>query len=580
MTHASQISITAQDFLEFGNLNGIVVEDGQMRVGDRATTFPIMWVANAGEASVSKIDTKTGQELARYWTFFPDQAQTSAWSGPAPSRTAVDSRGNVYVANRHFDNRKPSVMKVLNQDAVDHADDGQLNTSVNVSGEGPIDPDTEMMPLEDTNSTGQVDPEDLRDDRIRWHVTVGNERDLGRSLCIDNADNIWLGMYNGRTYYQLDGDTGELLQGPIETGSHTPYGCLVDGDGMLWSASHTSNLGQLDTNTGEWVATHSHSDSNYGIAVGEDYVFPSNQSSNAGPFLRFNKKTEEFDIPVDDNNMAVTGIALTPNGNLVVGGGVGGITKYTQDGELVWEAPGQEGTGAVRGVVVDSEGDIWAIHLGDHKISKFSGEDGDPLGVFPAGASPYTYSDATGLGTRQLGNLRGVARVVVDGQENRLMLPASVQAQGGDELAWSTSCVAFDEDDIPEGASTTYRARAANTIGQLEFQDFQEIQINGAMPEGFAGRYVELEVQLTGNEENVSERFLGFAMVTEGGDCEQVLAQALGDAVADDSGSGSSSSSSGCSVYATGSSRLDPVLPFLVLAALVGMGLSRWRANV
>ncbi|WP_421620796.1 hypothetical protein [Alkalilimnicola ehrlichii] len=222
-SHGAGIVVLPQDIEENGTHNGLLFDNGVMRVSEEVSTFPIIWVANAGEASVSKIDTNTGVELARYWTFFPEQASSSPWGGPAPSRTAVDSRGNVYVANRHFDGRPPAVLKILNEEAVDHAGDGQVNTSRNEDGEGMIDPDTEMMPLEDTNNTGRVDPEDLQDDRIAWHVTVGNDNDLGRSLCIDNDGQIWLGMYRGQAYYQLDSDTGQVLQGPIDTEGHTPY---------------------------------------------------------------------------------------------------------------------------------------------------------------------------------------------------------------------------------------------------------------------------------------------------------------------------------------------------------------------
>jgi DNA-binding beta-propeller fold protein YncE len=60
-----------------------------------------MWIANAGEDSVSKWDTTNNKELARYHTWF-DSYTHGAWEGAAPSRTAVDSQGNVYVANRAY----------------------------------------------------------------------------------------------------------------------------------------------------------------------------------------------------------------------------------------------------------------------------------------------------------------------------------------------------------------------------------------------------------------------------------------------------------------------------------------------
>src|SRR5690606_10548894 len=51
-----------------------------------------IWIANSGEGTVSKIDTVTGVELGRY-VVRPD-------SGGSPSRTTVNNRGDVAVANR------------------------------------------------------------------------------------------------------------------------------------------------------------------------------------------------------------------------------------------------------------------------------------------------------------------------------------------------------------------------------------------------------------------------------------------------------------------------------------------------
>ncbi|ABI57736.1 JDVT-CTERM domain-containing protein [Alkalilimnicola ehrlichii MLHE-1] len=585
-SHGAGIVVLPQDIEENGTHNGLLFDNGVMRVSEEVSTFPIIWVANAGEASVSKIDTNTGVELARYWTFFPEQASSSPWGGPAPSRTAVDSRGNVYVANRHFDGRPPAVLKILNEEAVDHAGDGQVNTSRNEDGEGMIDPDTEMMPLEDTNNTGRVDPEDLQDDRIAWHVTVGNDNDLGRSLCIDNDGQIWLGMYRGQAYYQLDSDTGQVLQGPIDTEGHTPYGCLVDGDGMLWSAALGSDLGQLNTNTGEWVARHSHSGfgSNYGIAVSDDYVF-----LGVNPFIRFNKATEEFDDPSDDN-MSVLGIAYGPDGNVVVGdSSAGGVAKYTPDGDLIWESPAQEDTGHVRGVVLDANGDVWAIHVNHDRLSKYRGEDGEPLGVFLSGAGPYTYSDATGLGTRGLGRRTGIGRIIVDGHVREVLGAAGggtvaaaqvggTQEEDIPEYVWADSCVSITES--PENAESTYRIRAADSLEALEAAPFQVFTPGEPLPDGVEGRYVQIEVEMRANDDDESEVFQGLAVTTDESDCNTVLAQALDGVVddPDDEEHERTRRGSACSVTGTGAAGpADPTLPLLAVLALLGALVGRRR---
>ena len=81
----------------------------QLQLNAEGTTFPIAWIANAGEDTVSKFDTNVNKEVARYRTWFGPAGQAgyfnhlnNAYGGAAPSRTAVDINGNAYVLNRHF----------------------------------------------------------------------------------------------------------------------------------------------------------------------------------------------------------------------------------------------------------------------------------------------------------------------------------------------------------------------------------------------------------------------------------------------------------------------------------------------
>ena len=573
---AAQITIDASIF-DQATLNGLEydAERRVLRLTGEVTTFPILWIANSGEVSVSKWDVETNREIARYWTHFPEQAG-GAWSGPAPSRTAVDIRGNVYVANRHFDGRPPAVMKILNQEAVDHLGDGQVNTSRDLNDDGAIskDPeDGEMMPLVDANSNNRVDPDELRDDRIAWHVTVGENGNLGRALCIGTDGHIWLGMYNGRAYYKLDSETGEVLLGPISTGSHTPYGCLIDRDGMLWSASLSSNLGQLNTlgDEPEWVGSYSHPGFNYGIAISQRYVFLANQSGfGSSAFIRYDKGTGEFDLPAE-RSFGALGIATDGAGNVVVGNSSGGVTKFTEDGEVIWEAPPQPQTGDVRGVVLDANGDVWAVHLNSNRLSKYSGSDGEPLGVFPAGLSPYTYSDAAGLGARGFtSRLTGFMRVVIDGLDGRVVPPGTVAA-ADDEFRWSNVCAEVPQN--PEGATIDYRIRAAETVALLEQKSFRDVKVGDPLPDDLVGRFLEVEVQITANDDNQSPELAGFGLSTVGLNCVATS----GIVGADERKKSSSSSFLGCSAAVAGVR--DPLFPALVVMALAGLALSRQRRS-
>ena len=65
----------------------------QLQLNAVGTTFPVAWIANAGEDTVSKFDTNLNKEIARYRTWFGPAGQAgfynhlgNAYDGAAPSR--------------------------------------------------------------------------------------------------------------------------------------------------------------------------------------------------------------------------------------------------------------------------------------------------------------------------------------------------------------------------------------------------------------------------------------------------------------------------------------------------------------
>ena len=149
----------------------------QLQLSGEVTTYPIMWIANAGEDTVSKWDTENNIELARYHTWFGPPAAHDAWSGPSPSRTAVDLDGNCYVANRHFDYLPADVIKILADDWIDRNGNGVLDTSYDANSDGTISP-SEMLPMTDLNGNGAIDDNEIVDERIAWAVSVGVPRGI------------------------------------------------------------------------------------------------------------------------------------------------------------------------------------------------------------------------------------------------------------------------------------------------------------------------------------------------------------------------------------------------------------------
>ena len=155
-----------------------------------------------------------------------------------------------------------------------------------------------------------------------WAVRVGNAGQVGRSLCIGTDGNIWLGTYYDRRYLQeIEASDGAFLAGPISICPDTPYGCLVDGNGILWSASLGSYLGELDTNAPAIVAVHNHGayGSDYGIALGNGRVYQASQSNRT--YIEHDPVTNAFSSPACTRGVCISalGIATDGNGDIFVG---------------------------------------------------------------------------------------------------------------------------------------------------------------------------------------------------------------------------------------------------------------------
>ena len=80
------------DFDQGTSLNVNHLSPDQLQLNVVTSTFPFLWVANGGEDTVSKIDTKNNKEVARYRTWFGPSGQ------PATARTCCSnwSRGRTW----------------------------------------------------------------------------------------------------------------------------------------------------------------------------------------------------------------------------------------------------------------------------------------------------------------------------------------------------------------------------------------------------------------------------------------------------------------------------------------------------
>jgi len=466
----------------------------QLNTAGDIQTLPVLYVANAAEDTISKIDTDSNSEVGRYRSWFGPVGQVGFvnhpngyLTGPAPSRSAVDADGNCFVANRGF-TRPPQLMKILNDTFIDRNGNGVVDTSTDINGNNVIDPG-EIMPLGDTNGNGRVDQSEIMDERVAWIEPLDV---LGISLCrsvsIAPNGNIWVGGFNSRNYAELSPVDASLISGPFP--AHTCYGSLVDASNILWSASLSTNLGRLDTTTGAFTTfSHSSSGSNYGIGIGSDPTNSNNPmvilGANGGSsFKKFDIPTSGFSYPAP--SVTPLGVSVDANNDVICSDAVGGTSflgcsKFRADGTLIWSSGPQPGatSASQRGAIVDANGDVWTIHPDNDIISKFDGGTGAPLGTFPVGDGPYTYSDASGSSFIQT-NPTGTWAVVLDAGERG-----------------AENCVISWNGSTDNGSSFEVIADASDTASSVG--DFNPASatpaLNGVEVPGIAGRYVYVRVR-------------------------------------------------------------------------------------
>jgi hypothetical protein len=187
--------------------------------------FSNIWIANSTEGTVSKIDTVSATEIARY--------VSGPMADPDPSRTSVNLYGDVVVVNRGG-----GIAKIAARlsDCIDRNDDGQIQTS---SGPGDVLPwgDDECvlwhtdLPQSGTNGARPV----------AWEGTIDEEG------CPITHPRLWVGHYNGPIlnqgfFYRLDGETGSILDTrtvnewgqSFDPLTYGPYGGAMDQNGDFW----------------------------------------------------------------------------------------------------------------------------------------------------------------------------------------------------------------------------------------------------------------------------------------------------------------------------------------------------------
>ncbi|GAB4199465.1 MAG: hypothetical protein OHK0013_09610 [Sandaracinaceae bacterium] len=512
------------------NSDGVIVDmDGALTLGRTMAESFSVWVANADEATVSKLDSRTNRELARYPTVGAmAPAGTRPWNeacnwsnqGNCPSRTAVDQNFDAYVANRAFGSQG-SLTKYANQeiDCVDRNMNGVIDTSRDLNGDGTID----------LRSAEFVGPED---ECILWTVPVSNPdgsaspNEVPRALAIGIAPpdayvgNPWVGHFNTQEACELDAADGHTIR-CISIAPIASYGGVADAAGRIWfvdrGRGQPDTLGYVDTGTGVFrMASNAPTVGSctagsmypYGVTVdGDGHVYVA--MSSCERIYRYTIATDTWDtypmpgggtprgVAADETSLWV---GVSHNGPNFSGGLSSRVLQYNlADMAFVrqWDMP--TGRGPV-GVGVSFDGSVWAIAQGTSSAARL-----DPMtGAWVehgVGLTPYTYSDFIGFGLNTFAQPRGHYQFTSEGcgaDSTTRWLGASLRVEV--PAGTAVEVYAHTADD-PSTFSTVPWVGPFPVTAARPTVDFT--MAPGPLPDG---RYIEIDVRLRTDDRRVAPR--------------------------------------------------------------------------
>ena len=452
------------------NSSGVLQDDnGFLTLVSEEVELALLWVANSGESTVSKLDTRTGHELARYHVC------------ANPSRTAMDLYSNAWVACRS-DGGVARIM-TYEHDCVDKNQDGTIQTSKDLDGNHEI-------------SAGEMLPKG-QDECVKFITYPGGS--CQRAAGVDADNNVWIGEWNGQILRKLSPDQGSVMQ-TISIGCN-PYGLVIDGDGIIWvSGRGCSKLVRVDPATGQWQHIDPPSGNLYGITVDNAGRIWLGHYSNYG-VSRYDPESETWEWITDGiGQHCPRGVAASSEGYVYFGLGCAGDHHLAEVNQETLEVNLIDLGGDDRmsiGVAIDADGHAWAMNYKTDSATKVDPVTDTVVGDYPVGSSPYTYSDMAGYAVKNYTAPEGFYRHVIPGG------PA-----GG------TDWVSLELEVTFQGNSNLLvKVRTADTVLDLPSSDWQgpfgpfppnALPLDLTPVSGMSGKYLEIEVQLVADEEGKS----------------------------------------------------------------------------
>jgi len=370
---------------DLGGIPDAAMNCDNLGPGDETKSY--IWIANSSQSTVSKINTITLVEEARY--------ETRATPGN-PSRTSVSLSGDAAVANR-----SGGVVKFYsNVEDCDEMANGQpgLQTSAGAN---------DILPFGQDDCMAWYTPFDYTTQRpLAWGAGEFNE-----GTCTwDNAPLWSAGNIGNAEVVYMDGETGivqETVMIPNVVGWAGLYGGAVDGEGNFWTVDHNWNgpstlirVNVDDFTYDTWPVT---GQVHYGLAV--DSEGRAWLCGNGGA-SRFDPQTETW------THLAPANAGNALGGCMEDGEGILWTSRYPDamligiDTDTVQLVQQIAIPSYVHGVSIDFEGNVWGVEFSGDEAFRVNPET-EQIDTVGGLVGAYTYSDMTGFALSAAGTPSG-----------------------------------------------------------------------------------------------------------------------------------------------------------------------------
>jgi hypothetical protein len=362
---------------------------GSMGCGDSGgepdTMFSYIWIANSGQGTVSKINTKTGIEEGRYYV-----------EGGSPSRTSVNLQGDVAVSAR--DPGGVTKIAAIKERCVDSNGDGQISTST-----GPND----ILPKGSDECVLWFKPIPSPSYSYGPRATAWEGVKADPVTCVVPTPRLWFGWMDAQStahFMRVDGSTGATLDEvtyPWPNGDgYAPYGGAVNAAGDFFATG--LNLGpavKIDAVTLQVT--------DYGIAGGCKYGMTLDADGNiwnggcigGNMYVYDVAKAQWFDIG-NAAGSRVNGVMADREGNIWGAGSDPCRLVHVDAKTRTYVNPSipLPGCSSPWGVSVDVDGYVWVVDMSANVAFKVDPDTYQVVLTVGGLVNPYTYSDMTGAG--------------------------------------------------------------------------------------------------------------------------------------------------------------------------------------